>query len=197
MKKVKNQQHRLAVRRQADAMQEMQKIGVPINDKRQKIGIIFDHLGASQCAYFGITNINNICRTYAGIDIVIFTPHVIPPCVKPSCPVLNLSFLVSWDGSPLITTCPFTTTIGLSTRCNNLYYYVFSVDHVNIYNDYENLKSTITNPRVKTLVQCPDHKSLLEQEFDISVYDTIVPDFDLEKLVRIVMEDTNAGHSTI
>jgi len=193
-KKNKNKQHKMACARQRKAAEEVGEIGLSLSDDIFTVGFVFEHLAISQLTYLGIHSINELCRKYAGIDIAIFTQHMIPPCVVPTCPVFNTSRLISWGNYPLITTSIGTTTEALITNASKIYHYVFDLDFIdNKILALRNINSTFCDNRVEVITRHESHKEVIEREFGIKVCDTIIPDCNVDKLVRIAITETKNG----
>ena len=194
-KKQKNTRHTDAVRRKTKATDEMAKIGLSLEDDLAIVGFVFNHLAVSHLTFLGIQSINQLCRTYAGIDICVFTQHIIPPCVKPLFPIFNVSSLDRWTDDPLITTSIGTTIAAISSNAKNIYHYAFDPEFIGKPH-YESsyLKKAFCDSRVRVIARHEAHKELIEKEFGISVCNTIVSDCDAEKLVKLVLTETNNGH---
>ncbi|KKN98925.1 hypothetical protein LCGC14_0141700 [marine sediment metagenome] len=189
-KKKKNPGHTEAVRRKEKATKEMAKIGLGLNDDLQIVGFFFNHLGVSHLNYLGISSINRLCKTYAGIDICIFSQHIIPPCIQPLCPIFAPSDLMRWGNYPLITTSIGTTIEALESNASTIYHYAFDPEFINKPQYGSKLRIAYCDPRAVVIVRHESHKELIEAEFDIKVHDTIVPDCDVEALVKLVLTET-------
>lgn len=194
VKKHKNVKHKAAIKRKADAINEMTKLGLKLDDNLAIIGFAFNHLAISHLTYLGLTSINQLCRTYAGIDICIFSQHIISPCITPLCPVFNISDIIRWYDYPLITTSIGTTIEALSSNTEKIYHYAFDPEFVDKphYESWD-LKSAFCNPRVQVIVRHESHKKLIEAEFGIKVCDVIVPDCDVEVLVKFVLTEMKSN----
>ena len=189
-KKRKNVKHAEAVRRRENAVTEMAKLGLNIEDDIAVVGFIFNHLSVSHLTYLGLTSINNLCKTYAGIDICIFSQHIIRPCVQLLCPNFTISDLVRWHNYPLISTSIGTTIEALASNAPVIYHYVFDPEFIDKQHvDSSDLTPAFCDPRVRVIVRHEDHKKLIEEEFGISVCDTIIPDCDAELLVKLVLTE--------
>lgn len=188
-KKKKNIRHTEAIQRKINAATEMAKLGLKLEDNQTLIGFVFNHLAVSHLTYFGINSINKVCRNYAGIDICIFTQHIVPSCIQPLCPVFNISDLIRWHDYPLITTSIGTTIEALSSNAPIIYHFCFDPEFIDKpYIESLDLKSAFCDPRVKIIVRHKNHQQLLEEEFQIKVCD-IIPDFDVEKIAKLVITE--------
>jgi hypothetical protein len=49
------------------------------------------------------------------------------------------------------------------------------------------LRRAYCDPRVRLLARHQDHKLLFEEEFNVKVY-SVIPDFEIEPLVKLVIE---------
>jgi hypothetical protein len=186
-KKKKNPKHTEAVRRKADATAEMAKLGLKLGDDIALIGFIFSHLALSHRTYLGLLSINQFCRNYTGVDICIFSQHLIQPCVPLLCPVFKVSDLIRWGNYPLVTTDIGTTIEALSSNASVIYHFCFDPEFINQpHMESSELKSAFCDPRIRIITRHEDHKELIEAEFGISVCG-IIPDFDVEEIVQLAM----------
>lgn len=194
-KKEKNQRHTEAMRRKADAATEMAKLGLKLEDHTALVGFVFTHLSVSHLTYLGLNSINQLCKTYAGIDICIFSQHIIQPCVSLLCPAFGMSELVRWNDYPLITTSIGTTIEALASNAPIVYHFCFDPEFVDQpHKESCDLRPAFCDPRVRVIVRHEDHKQLIEEEFGIKIC-AVIPDFDVEKIIKLVMtkmkEDNN------
>lgn len=188
-KNKKNIKHIEAMRRKKNAVIEMAKIGLKIEDDLALIGFVFNHLSISHLTYLGLNSINQLCKKYAGIDICLFTQHTSVSCVPQLCPVFSVSDLVRWHHYPLITTSIGTTIEALSSNAPIVYHYAFDPHFINEPNkESSDLNPAFCDPRVRVIVRHKDHQELIEAEFSIKVC-SIIPDFDAEMLVRLVLTE--------
>ncbi len=186
-KKKKNPKHTEAVRRKTDATAEMAGLGLKLNDETALIGFIFTHLAISHQTYLGLLSINKFCRKYTGVDICIFSQHVIQPCVPLLCPTFGILDLIRWGNYPLITTNIATTIEALSSNASVIYHYCFDPEFIDKPDvESSDLRQAFCDPRVLVIVRHESHKELIEEEFGIKVC-TVIEDFDIEKLVRFVL----------
>jgi hypothetical protein len=186
-KKKKNPQHTEAIRRKTRASEEMARLGLTLDDDIALIGFVFSHLAISHLTYLGLNSINNLCRKYAGIDVCLFTQHITPPCIPPLCPVFSTSELIRWHDYPLIATNIGTTIDALYSNTPIIYHYCFDPEFINkSHLESSDLKLAFCNPRVRVIVRHEDHKHLIEEEFGIKVC-AVIPDFDAEKIAKLVL----------
>lgn len=189
-KKKKNLKHTESVRRKKLAEIEMSKLGLTLADDLAAIGFIFNHLSVSHLVYFGLNSINNLCKNYAGIDVCIFTQHMITPCLTTLCPVVGISDLIRWKSDPLISTSIRTTIDALATNVPRIYHYAFDPEFIGNDNcNSEYLSKAFCDPRVGVIVRHESHAKLIEAEFGISVCDIIVPDCDAVMLTKFVLTE--------
>lgn len=189
-KKKKNTKHTEAVRRKIDAETEMAKLGLKLEDDLVLVGFVFNHLAVSHLTYLGLNSINNLCRTYAGVDICLFSQHLIPSCVQLLCPVFNISDLLRWYNYPLITTSIGTTIEALASNATIVYHYAFDLEFIDKpHMESSDLRPAFCDSRVRVIVRHESHKELIEAEFGIKVC-AIIPDFDTEKIIKLVMTNT-------
>lgn len=194
-KKKKNPKHTQSMRRKADAAIEMAKLGLNIKDDRILIGFVFDHLAISHLTYLGLNSINQLCKTCVGIDICLFTQHIIPPCIPQLCPVFNISDLVRWYHHPLITTSIGTTIEALSSNASVIYHYAFDPEFIGkSHLESSDLQPAFCDPRVRVITRHESHKELIETEFGIKVCDVIISDCNAEALTKLVLMEIKNGN---
>lgn len=194
-KKHKNIKHTESIKRKANASEEMAKLGLKLEDDRAIVGFVFNHLSVSHLTYLGIVSINHLCKTYAGIDICLFSQHIIQPCVQLLCPVFSISDLIRWHEYPLISTSISTTIEALASNAPTVYHYAFDPEFIDT-PDKESLyiREAFCDPRVRVVVRHESHKELIEEEFGIKVCDKVIPDCDAEKLVRLAIMEMKNGN---
>lgn len=196
-KRNKNLQHKDATKRKAQASAEVAKIGLSLSDEIVVIGFVFRHLSASHLAYIGLTSINKLCKTYAGIDICVFTQHIIAPCVTPLCAVFSVSELTRWKENALISTDIGTTIDALASNASIIYHYAFDPEFINKpHIDSLSMKLAFCDPRVRIVVRDESHKLLIEEEFCVKVCDTIIPDCNAEMLAKLVIKEMKDGRDS-
>lgn len=193
-KKHKNTKHKEAVKRKADAAEEMARLGLKLDDNQALVGFIFNHLGVSHLTYLGLNAINKLCRTYAGLDICIFTQHLIPACLPPLCPVFGVSELARWHTYPLISTTIGTTIEALSSNAPIIYHYAFDPEFIDKpYLEPADFEPAFCDPRVRIIVRHESHRELIEAEFGIRVCAGAIPDCDAEALSKFALTEMKNG----
>jgi len=189
-KKKQNKQHTEAVRRKRQAEEDAAKIGLRLDDQRAVVGFVFSHLDLSHIAFMGLNSINDVCKRYAGLDICVFRQHIRPECVVPLCPVFDIDELLRWHSFPLVSTSIGTSISALSSNASRVYHYAFDPEFIGRPDkEYHDTMMAFCDPRIRVIVRHPSHKQLIEEEFSISVCDTIVPDFDVELLSKIALTE--------
>ncbi len=193
-KKNKNPKHKEAVNRKAKATSEMAKLGLRLDEDIALVGLVFTHLAVSHLNYLGINSINSLCRNYAGVDVCIFTQHIVPPCVIPLCPIFNMSALSRWYKYPLITTSIGTTIEALSSNAPIVYHYAFDPEFIDkTHRKSSDIRPAFCDPRVRVIVRHESHRELIETEFGIKVHDTVISDCNVEALTKLVLTEMKDG----
>jgi hypothetical protein len=193
-KKQKNTKHKEAVQRKVNAAEEMAKLGLKLDDEQALVGFIFNHLAVSHLTYLGLNSINRLCKTYAGLDICIFTQHLIPSCLPPLCPVFGVSDLIRWHHYPLIATSIGTTIEALASNAPIVYHYAFDPEFIGkSHIEPAELEPAFCDPRVRVILRHESHRELIEEEFGIKVCSDIIPDCDAKALSKFVL--TKMKHS--
>lgn len=189
-KKKKNVGHTESVRRKKLAEEEMSKLGLTISDDLAAVGFVFSHLSVSHLVYCGLNSINHLCKNHTGVDVCIFSQHIIAPCITPLCSVFGIADLTRWKVDPLITTSIGTTIDALATNVPHVYHYAFDPEFIGKNHcESKDLQEAFCNPKVKVIVRHPSHAKLIEAEFGISVCDIIIPDCDAMMLTKFVLTE--------
>lgn len=189
-RKQKNRGHKDAIHRKAKAASEMAKLGLTLDDDIATIGFVFNHLAMSHMTYLGLTSINQLCKTYAGLDACVFTQHIIPSCVTLFCPVFGMSDLIKWHEYPLVATSIGTTIAALASNAPVVYHYAFDPEFIDkFHRESEEIRPAFCDPRVRVIVRHASHKILIETEFGIDVCNVIIPDCDAEELAKFVLTE--------
>lgn len=195
VRKKKNHQHTESVRRKVVASTEMAKLGLSLTDNLSVVGFVFNHLAVSQLTYLGLESINRVCKEHVGVDICLFSQHLIPSCLQLLCPVFSVSELTRWHDYPLITTSIGTTIAALASNANIVYHFAFDPEFIDkSHYKSSNLQKAFCHPRVKVIVRHESHKKLIETEFGIQVCDVIVSDLDAEALIKFVLTERKNGY---
>ena len=196
-KKKKNQKHTEAVRRKVAASTEMSKLGLDLTDDLSAVGFVFSHLAVSQLTYLGLESINRVCKERTGVDICIFSQHLIPSCLQLLCPVFSVSELTRWQSYPLISTSIGTTIAALASNADTVYHLAFDPEFMDkSHYKSSDLHRAFCHPRVKVIVRHESHKKLIETEFGIQTCDMIVSDLDAEALIKFVLTERKNGHDS-
>ena len=189
-KKKKNYKHIEAMQRKTNAAAEMAKLGLRLEDDTALVGFVFNHLSVSHLTYLGLTSINQLCKKYVGIDICLFSQHIIQPCIPLLCPAFNMSDLIQWRNHPLITTSIGTTIEALFSNAPIIYHYAFDPEFIDkSHKESSDLRPAFCDSRVRVIVRQKDHQELIEEEFGIKVCDEIIKDCDAEALVKFVLTE--------
>lgn len=70
----------------------------------QQVGIVLNHLGASQQAFYAIKEINKQLDSHPHeMDYILFYENMVKPCLQPNCAVMNYSELVGFNGTVIVT----------------------------------------------------------------------------------------------
>lgn len=194
-KKKKNSRHKEAMKRKNEAASEMSRLGLTLEDDTALVGFVFSHLALSHITYLGLISINKLCKTYAGLDVCIFSQHIIHPCVPLLCSSFNMRDLIRWGDNPLITTSIGTTIAALSSGAPVIYHYAFDPEFIDkSHREPQDILPAFCDPRVRVIIRHESHKELIETEFGIKVCNEIIPDCDAEKLVKFVLTEMKNEH---
>lgn len=171
------------------AGQQLSDVGLCLSDDLCVIGVILNDLTISHLTYACLNSINKMCEQYVGLDWHIFVEYISRPCIKPKCAVGDIKDILCWR-DPLIATNLNTCVYAFNSSSKHIYYYAFDIEFLNEYElPWEIIEKCFNDPRVTVVTRCIDHKRLIEDEFDISVSDIIVEEFDLVLLSKLIIKD--------
>ncbi len=185
--KAQRQRRQEAARRKHDAQDVLAGVGLDLNNDLVGVGVVFEHLGPSQAAVFGVNAINELCRNVVGVDVALFVEQQMRPSVVPSCPVFGVEQMVSWK-KPLIVTSTATCLAALETRAPVVVHYVLYPDFADCTDlPMEEIPRAFRDPRVRVFVRAKDYVALLRDEFGIEAH--FVPDFQIAEMLKVVLPE--------
>jgi len=186
-----------AIKQKIKSENEMNKLGLTLQSDLMAIGVIFEYLTISQNLYLGMMSINQFCQENVGVDFSMFYCHYSPPPIKLLCPLLGIQELNLWH-HPVVTTSIKTCLEALDYNVPMVFFYVFDPDFIGQYDIIpEDLQRAFKDPRVRIFVRHQDHKKMIEQEFGIQICNTIIPDFDVNAIVKLVAKETKHVENNI
>jgi len=190
-KKYKNKRKLEANRKKRDAASLVSKYGLRLDDDICTVNFVFTHLGMSHLNYMAFKSINKLCKEYFGINISVFTEHMVSKCVQLLCPVFNIADIDRINNSPAVSTNISTTIACIHSNCSSVYYYCFDPEFVkNCHYNIQQLRDVFLNPKVKIITRHKSHRQLIETEFGIKTHDIILQDFDASKFVQIAISES-------
>ncbi len=190
-KKQKNLGQTEAIRRTKASNETLSDLGLDCNSDLQSIGIVLEHIGLSQIAISVLNSINKFSKKYAGVDISLFAQRAVPPTRDVVCPIFQIKDLVGWR-NPVVTTSISTTLDAIHSHCPKVYHYAFDLDFIhNSHVSRKDVVSCFTSKKVAVFTRSDVYKQIIEREFSINVLDTIMKDFDIASIAKMIFERTN------
>lgn len=168
----------------------LQNIGLSIDDPIVSVGIVFKNLLISQLTYQAIKGINKVLDQYIGINIQAFVRHNVRPCMEPKFSVLSYKYLVGWQHPTISTDLNSTIDCIHNISIPKIYYYVMDIEFLLNYQiQTKTLKDIFSSTKVNVICRSLDHQKLLVNEFDINTAITVLPNFDVEEILRIIITE--------
>jgi len=178
--------HKLSIKKKNDFESILSHYKLKLNDNTIAISLLLPDLYPSQLNYFIIKSINKFCNNYIGIDINIFNQANNIPFIVPSCPILSANDIRTYK-DPIICTNISTCIDAIDSMASCILFYMFDIDLENIEENYK-----ISNdPRVYIVLRNESVKNIVQEEFKCPIIKTIIPDFDIEKIIKIIREIKN------
>lgn len=190
-KKQKNIKRTEAIRRTRDSDKLLSDLGLNCADNLQSIGIVLEHAGLSQLSMYVLETIAQLTQKYAGLDISLFVQKIVPPIAPIACPHFPIKDLIGWN-NPVITTNISTTLDALYSKCPTIYHYVFDLDF--LYDSHvskQDMANCFVSKNVTVFTRSDWYKNIIEQEFSISIMDTIIPDFNIANIAQMIFRRTS------
>ena len=188
-KKQKNLKQKEAFHRKERAGNAVAEFGMSLDDQLCSVGIIIEHIGYSQLAFDILKSVEKFCLNYVGINVNFIVQKQNPSLIKPLCPMLDITHLVGWK-NPLITTDLLTTRDAVHTMSDNICYYIYDLEFMDRWELSTSMFNDIfQDPRVIFITRHQTYREILETEFGISVCNEIMPKFDLNQIMRMLLKE--------
>jgi len=177
-KKIKNSQHKQALKRKGNAELTLSLIDMSLDSKLLSIIIILKDLKENKINLQCFNQINKISKEFVGIDFGIIS-HEINNSPIITCPILNLPMIKQLT-HPIISTNISTTTTALLSKSDKIYYYIF---------DDEFIPAKIKNNKRIKYVACNNEifdKINKDKEIENS---QMIEDFNMIEFIKLINKD--------
>lgn len=165
--------------------QECEDFGISFSDDIFSVGVIFDSLNTSQISYSLINSINELCSNYLGINFDIFVQSFCAPCIRPLCPIFDVSSIKEYNNI-IIATSLSNLFDALNSKSEIIVYYMIDPFIIN----HKTIKENIESGRLKIILRSPSYNQILINN-NLSPSDHSVENFNLKDIIKIIMEFKN------
>lgn len=145
----------------------------------QKVGIVLNDLGASECVFLSVKSINTVARDRIDIIPMVFFYDLVQPSVKLLCPSFNVQDGFSFSGTLILTSAEslfFTDGYNRSQK-------VFYCSDLTLLNNKEYVDYLIKT-QMPVICRWEDYKPELSK-FGINVLNKTTEDFDIISILTI------------
>ena len=120
----------------------------------KNIGIVLNHLGASQLAYLAIHNANTINKK-GEHELLLFFKTMVQPCLVVQAACMHIAELYSFTGTIISTDIDSNiTVINIPTACKKVFY-VWDLEWLRDHKDYKyNMVSLLKNYQFTGELKC-------------------------------------------
>lgn len=154
-----------------------------------RINFLVDDVGASQLAYFLLTQLNALARERNDISPTVFYSSLTDHCVKPL--EFNMMMMVeAFDqpGPTVATSLPTAGRLITMPRPNPKIFYVWDLEWMRYANvQWSSVRRIMEHPDLHLVARSLSHKIAIEECFDVEV-DTIVSDCNMNDLLTLIEE---------
>jgi hypothetical protein len=177
-KKIKNIKKKEATKKKQNSENLLNSLNMKLSNDVLSIVIILKDLNPTILNNQCFSQINNVCKNLGVVDIGVIT-HDQTNASFLLCPVLNLHIIKQLT-YPIISTNISTTLTALSSKSNNIYYYIF---------DIENIPREILNSkRIKFVVKNNGILDILTKMYNIDKIE-IIENFFMVDFIKLINKD--------
>ena len=149
-----------------------------------KLGFAVNNLGASHLAYCLLRNIKSFMEERYDTDIIVFYENLVPPCIPPSCAVMQIHEAFGYDGTLVATSLSTAEKLLRFPGPKARAFYVWDLEWLRMpQKSFEELRSVYGNPELTLLARSLDHAEILADVWNRPV-EAIVEDFDLKTILQ-------------
>jgi hypothetical protein len=153
----------------------------------KKIGCLFNDFSASQAVYTYINNANQALKIRTDLDFVGFFEELSGFCLTPNFACMNIHEAWSFDGTLIATNLNTAQQLIRLTGTKKKFFYIWDLEWMRLSQQsrhFRSIRSVYANPQLKLLARGEDHKKVLEDCWNLKVYD-IIEDFDIDKIASL------------
>lgn len=155
----------------------------------KQVAFLFDHVSANQAVYSAIYNINSFIETDDTYNFSIFTMENTPRCVNPSFAVYSARDIRAYTGTLIATSLKTACELSRAHKAKKAWY-IYDIDWIRKQNQKyaDKIPELFGNKDIKIFVRSKDIQDLLNN-WKVNVDITIVPNFELSKILAILGEN--------
>ena len=155
--------------------------------KSNQIGFLVDELSASQLSFNLIKNINDYSEN-SHDDFVVFFENSTSSILNPNFSLMSLNEMWSFGGCLIATSISTANSLMKCFAPKMKFFYVWDLEWTRRHGrDFEFSIQAFSDPSIELIARSKDHAKAIENYCNRKVK-TIVRDFNIEKLVRIINE---------
>lgn len=173
-KNINNIKKKEAFKRKESASLSLANMGMSLSSNLLCIGIILKDFSNTEL----INQINKICLEYVGIDFAFFLHNNFINNFS-MCPVFDLRSLIQWD-YPLITTDLSTTITALSSKSNNIYFYMKDIETIP--------QNIIDNKKIKFITKNSNMAGVIMKNLGIKEME-IIENLNMMEIIQLINKD--------
>ncbi len=150
------------------------------------IGFVVDDLSSGQIPYTLTKSANEFLEKNFDVNINVFFQDNYMPCVEPKFARFNIKDAFCFDGHLIATSLSTAKIIRNFTRSKR-YYYIYDPTMLAppiVPEKWSEVYPLMSDHKIKKFCRSQDHFNLVSPLTETD--DTIVEDFDMEKIVRII-----------
>ena len=163
-----------------------------------KINFLVNNLAPGQLGFYLGRNLNEAIEQHRDLSPSVFFEQVMPLCVKPKFPYLNMAEAYGVKGPTIATNAVTAERLihMFGPKLDERYFYVWDLEWLRgQQRPYIFHSNIMTNRDLKLIVRGAEHAKLIKNCFNREVED-IVEDFNSKELVKIINRDQNQNKGT-
>lgn len=153
----------------------------------KRINFLVDDVGASQLAYYLLTELNRLVRTRNDINPTVFYSSLTDHCIKPI--EFNMMMMVeAFDhpGPTVATSLPTAGRLIAMPRPHPKIFYVWDLEWMRYANiNWSSVNRLMTHEDLKLIARSTSHKKAIENCFDVEV-DAVVQRCAIDDILNFI-----------
>ncbi len=151
------------------------------------IGCLIDDFGENQCGDCYISEMNKLQKENSNVVGSGFFCDIVRYSQLANFAMFNIVETFSYTGHIFATSLNLANKL-LNSPCSIKYFYIWDLEWIRRTFPYESYAQIYRNPKLKIIARSDSHKIILENNFNIKVFD-VMNDWDRNKLVEICQKN--------